>query len=226
MGEESREGTVEWNPGLEELMASEGEKCRGLAWLHTQSELKYSRLNTYVALPVIILSTVTGLLSASSGSILPQDTTTSGILGGISAFVGILNTVGSFFAWAKRSEGHKVAYLTYSKLYRFICIEMSLPREQRMRANDFLKVVREQIDRLGEISPAVPPDIIKKFNEKFEDHPEITKPEITNGLEKVEIYKIEETIGPDKVKVAFEEPPKVTPRVVKQPFVPGGKVSV
>lgn len=190
MGEEDKQ--IEWNESLEELMASEGEKCRGLAWLHTQAELKYSRLNTYIALPVIVLSTLTGFFSASAGSILPEGNITQGALGGVSVLVGVLNTVGSFFAWAKRSEGHKVAYLTYSKLYRFISIEMSLPRDQRMRAKDFLKTIRDQIDRLGEICPAIPPDIIVEFNKRFHDDPNITKPEITNGLEKIEIFKEDE----------------------------------
>jgi hypothetical protein len=202
MGEDSGKD-IEWNESLEELMASEGEKCRGLAWLHTQAELKYSRYNTYIALPVIVLSTLTGFFSASTGSILPEGNITAGALGGVSVLVGVLNTVGSFFAWAKRSEGHKVAYLTYGKLYRFISIEMSLPRDQRMRAKDFLKTVRDQIDRLGEICPAIPPDIIKEFNKRFHDDPDITKPEITNGLEKIEIFK------PDVVEVKKEESVKI-----------------
>lgn len=192
MGEEEPSKPVEWNESLEDLMASEGEKCRGLAWLHTQAELKYSRLNTYVAIPVIALSTLTGFFSASVGTILPEGNTTQGLLGAVSVTVGILNTVGSFFGWAKRSEGHKVAYLTYGKLYRFITIEMSLPRSQRMNAKDFLKTIRDQIDRLGEICPAIPPDIIVTFNQKFRDDPEITKPEITNGLEKIVVFKEKE----------------------------------
>ena len=146
-------------------------------------------MNTYIALPVIVLSTLTGFFSASAGSILPEGNITAGALGGVSVLVGVLNTVGSFFGWAKRSEGHKVAYLTYGKLYRFISIEMSLPRDQRMRAKDFLKTIRDQIDRLGEICPAIPPDIIVQFNKKFHDDPDITKPEITNGLEKIAIFK-------------------------------------
>jgi hypothetical protein len=191
MGEEPQK-PVEWNDRLEKLMAAEGEKCRGLAWLHERAEKKYSRLNTYIALPVIVLSTVGGFLSASTGSILPQDTTTSGMLGGLSVFVGVLNTVGSYFSWAKRSEGHKVATLTYTKLYRFVSIEMSLPRSQRMRAPEFLKTIRDQIDRLGEISPIVPPDVIDEFNKHFHKCDKIKKPEVTNGLEKVDIYREDE----------------------------------
>jgi len=205
-------------------MAEEGEKCRGLAWLHERAEKKYSRYNTYIALPVIVLSTVGGFLSASTGSILPQDTTTSGMLGGLSVFVGVLNTVGSYFSWAKRSEGHKVANLTYAKLYRFISIEMSLPRSQRMRAPEFLKTVREQIDRLGELSPVVPPETIAEFNKHFHKVAGIKKPEVTNGLEKIEIYSDEalpvvippaSPLEPEaRIKVSVIEPPP-TPKISK-----------
>lgn len=187
---------VDWNPKLEELMASEGEKCRGLAWLHNQAEKKYVKLNTYIALPVIALSAIGGFLNASTGSILPQDTSTSGALGAVSVFVGLLNTVGSYFGWAKRSEGHKVANLMYSKLYRFIMIEMSLPRSQRMGARDFLRTIREQMDRLAEISPDIPPDLIDLFNKKFKHENDVKKPEVTNGLEKIIIYD-----GEDKITI-------------------------
>ena len=225
MGEVSGKD-IEWNESLEELMASEGEKCRGLAWLHTQAELKYSRLNTYIALPVIVLSTLTGFFSASAGSILPEGNVTAGALGGVSVLVGVLNTVGSFFGWAKRSEGHKVAYLTYSKLYRFISIEMSLPRDQRMRAKDFLKTIRDQIDRLGEICPAIPPDVIVSFNKKFHDEPGITKPEITNGLEKIEIFKEEIATQTDPGHVKVNIMPASAPAPKKPVAAPLSKVSL
>lgn len=222
MGEEEQPKPVEWNERLERLMAEEGEKCRGLAWLHERAEKKYSRWNTYIALPVIVLSTVGGFLSASTGSILPQDTTTSGMLGGLSVFVGVLNTVGSYFSWAKRSEGHKVANLTYAKLYRFISIEMSLPRSQRMRAPEFLKTVREQIDRLGELSPVVPPDTIAEFNKHFYTVSGIKKPEVTNGLEKIEIYSDEAipvlipgSEAETRIKVSVVDPTPPAPKLSK-----------
>jgi hypothetical protein len=52
-----------------------------------------------------------------------------------------------------------------------------------------LKVIREQLERLAETSPQVPEDSIKAFNLKFEHStPDISKPEITNGLDPIIVY--------------------------------------
>jgi hypothetical protein len=65
---------------------------------------------------------------------------------------------------------------------------MSLPREERMKPSDFLKYVKDQYDRLQEISPLVPPSVIREFQSKFSKYTEISKPEEANGLEKIEVY--------------------------------------
>ena len=51
-----------------------------------------------------------------------------------------------------------------------------------------MKYVRDQIDRLQEISPLIPPEILAVFNAKFGDMKSIAKPEEANGLEGITIY--------------------------------------
>jgi hypothetical protein len=96
--------------------------------------------------------------------------------------------MGTYFGWAKRAEGHRISAIHYSKLYRFITVEMSLPREERMKPSDFLKYVKDQYDRLQEISPLIPPSVIVEFQSKFSKYTDISKPEEANGLEKIEVY--------------------------------------
>jgi hypothetical protein len=57
-----------------------------------------------------------------------------------------------------------------------------------MKPSDFLKYVKDQYDRLQEISPLVPPSIIREFQKKFDKYTDISKPEEANGLEKIEVY--------------------------------------
>lgn len=52
-----------YNSHLEDLIASEGEKALAFQWLHDQAEKRYSQFNTYIALPVIVLSTLSGTAS-------------------------------------------------------------------------------------------------------------------------------------------------------------------
>jgi hypothetical protein len=180
---------IEWNDAIETLIKEQGEKALAYNWLHTRCEKKYSHLNNYIAIPCIVMSTISGSASIASNQFGDNMYIPLGI-GAFSILVGILSTINSYFSWAKRAENHRISALNYSKLYLFISIELSLPRDKRMNPRDFIKVIREQIERLGEISPPVADDIIKNFKHEFDGkYPNVSKPEITNGLIEIKVYK-------------------------------------
>jgi hypothetical protein len=183
---------IEWNSRLEEYFASTGEKAICYAWIHKHSEAMYSKRTTWIDLPVIVLSGVLGFLSVGSTNMFAgNETVATSAIGAGSLAVSVLNTIGSYFGWAKRAEGHRIANIQYSKLYRFLTIELSLPRHERMTPYELLKYTREAVDRLQEISPLMPPEIVAMFKSRFGDekYKDISKPEETNGLEKIVIFE-------------------------------------
>lgn len=198
--EDSTAHHISWNDSLETLVAEEAEKCGGLSWLHAECEKYFSLRTNCIALPVIILSTVNGFLSGSSQSIFSNGQVASIGLGVLSLFTGVLSTVGSYFAWAKRTEAHRISSLQYQKIAKFLAIELSLPKDERIAAKDILKITREQIERLMEISPAVPEYIIYKYKNRFKNTNNVAQPEIIEGFKKVTINKFEK-IKLDEVKV-------------------------
>lgn len=181
--------TIHWTEMLEEYFASTGEKAHCLSWCHKKAEAMYSNRKTLIDLPVIVISGVTGFLSAGSTTMFSNAAASSIALGVASLFVSVLNTAGSYYGWAKRSEGHRISAIHYARLYRFISVELALPRDERMQPNDFLKYVKDQYDRLQEISPLLPPEVISEFQTKFANETEISKPEEANGLEKITVYR-------------------------------------
>jgi hypothetical protein len=183
-GEKHRD--ITYHDALEKLIAAEAEKCSGLAWLHTKAETFYATRNTAVALPTIVLSTLVGFLSGTSTSIFTEPMTASIGIGSVSLFTGVLSTLGTFFAFAKKQEGHRIAAIQYAKLGRFISIELALPREERIAAGNLLKMTKENIERLLEIAPPVPDSIVAEFNRKFAKS-EVAQPDICNGIHKVVI---------------------------------------
>jgi hypothetical protein len=198
---------IHWTDKLEEYFASTGEKAHCLGWVHKQSEAMYSTRKTFIDLPVIVGSGVIAFLNAGSQSMFEDARISSIALGIGSLVVGILNTMGTYFGWAKRAEGHRISAIHYSKLYRFISVEMALPRDERMSPHDLLKYVKDQYDRLAEISPLVPSAVIQTFQKRFKKYTDISRPEEANGLEKISIYKptaadeAERTPGTVRVKM-------------------------
>ena len=186
-GNENQE--ITWNVALEKLLAEEGEKALGLAWLHNQCEQYYGTLSNWISIPVIVLSTLSGTASASSTTFFADNMKMGSLgIGAISILCGVLNTVNSYFAYAKRTEAHRIADIQFNKVYRFIATEMTLPRLERIRARDMLKIVREQVERLAETSPPIPEFIVEKFKKNFrKDYKDIAQPDITNGLRRIRI---------------------------------------
>jgi hypothetical protein len=179
-----------YNKHLEEVIASEAEKALVLRWLHDQSEKKYSQLNTYIAIPVIVISTLAGTASIGQESLFGAGDIAPIIIGLMSLSVSVLNVISNFFSWAKRSEGHRISSINYGKLHRWISIELSLPRTQRLAAKHFLKEIREQIDRLNETSPPIPQVVIDTFRVKLKNLKEdVSVPEICNEITAVQVYR-------------------------------------
>lgn len=181
--------TVSWTPALEKYFADTGEKANCLSWIHKRGEEMYSNRKTFIDLPVIIGSGAIAFLNAGSSTLFEDPKISSVALGVGSLVLGLLNSIGTYFGWSKRAEGHRIANIQYGKLYRFLEIEMSLPRDERMSPADLLKYTKENYDRLQEISPLIPPEVATAFKSRFRKNSEISKPVEVNGLEKIEIFQ-------------------------------------
>jgi len=204
---------IHWNQQLEEILSREGERALCYSWLHSKSQTMVAKYDTNIALPVIVLSTIAGTGSIASQSLFGQSQVANIVIGVISLSVGIMNTVSNYFGFAKRSEAHKISAITYAKIHKFIVIELSLPRKERMKAKDMLKIIREQLERLAETSPQIPEHIIGIFNDKFHDQTNVSKPEITNGLDPIHVFvENSESFTPDgkpRIEVKLVQPAEV-----------------
>ena len=200
---------VTWTVVLEDYFAQTGEKANGLAIMHKRAESIFSRRKTYIDLPVIVGSGAVAFLNAGSSSLFTDHQLAATALGVGSLVIGILNTIGTYFGWAKRAEGHRMSGIHYAKLYRFINVELRLPREQRMQPGDFLKYVKDQYDRLAELSPMIPGSITSGFARQMEKYKDISKPEETNGLNKINIF-VDSAHELDQAVSPLPLPPKLS----------------
>ena len=181
---------IDWNDRLEKYFADTGEKAHALGWLHKKAQERYATLRNWTDLPVVVLGVLNGATSIGSQSLFGDSQYASVGIGLIALITAILSTVSAYFKWAARSEAHRIASLSYAKLYRFLAVQCSLPRDERMSPSDLLKYTKDAYDRMAEVAPLVPSEVITEFKRKF-DKPEyrtLSKPEEANGLERIEVY--------------------------------------
>jgi hypothetical protein len=182
--------SVEWTETLECYFRDTAERANGLGWIHKKSEARYAGLRNWSDLPCIILGVLNSATSVGSGTLFDDPKWASIGVGVVALVTAILGTISSYFKWAARAEAHRISSLQFAKLHRFVAVQLSLPRDERMPCADLLKYVRDAYDRLAEISPLVPPEVIAEFNKKFRtgDYASVAKPSEANGLEAVRIY--------------------------------------
>ena len=188
-----------WTKQQEILMAEWSDKAGCYRWLHDRCEKKYSMMNMWITLPVIILSTLTGTANFALDGFIPPDDAdmkkyAQAAIGGVSIFAGILTTLGNFLRFAQGSESHRVAGIAWGKFQRQIAVELAIAPKDRIDCMDFLKICRAELDRLIEQSPPVPDDVINEFKKEFEDKPTVKKPEICDGMEHTTVYENRESI--------------------------------
>jgi hypothetical protein len=179
---------INWGSQIEKVIADEGEKALSWAFLHQHAQKNYNRLDIWINIPIIVLSTLTGTASVGSESLFNGNEIAPVIIGLVSLLVGVLNTLSSYFGWAKRTEGHRLCGIQYEKYHNFIRIELSLPRYERMPPSEFLKIIKEGFERLAETAPQIPDSVIAMYRMRFENNHELSKPTIANGMDKIEIY--------------------------------------
>jgi hypothetical protein len=182
---------VEWSPENEVIMVEWCDVAQCYKWLNSRSHEKYSNLNAWFTIPAIVLSTISGTASFAQSS-LPvayQVYSPMGI-GAINIFIGILTTVQQYLKIAELNEAHRVSSISWDKFSRNIRIELAKKPEERMDAGHFLKLCRQEFDRLMETSPIIHDDIIKEFKRKFEGKPGTIERERFEQLKKPDICDI------------------------------------
>jgi len=197
-----------WSDEIESLLSEWAEIGLCYGWLHNYSERKYKKKYHRFSIPIIVLSTLTGTANFAD-SYVPSGFKQgfSAIVGGFNIFTGILGTLMSFLKYAEIYESHRISYVSWSKFARNIQIELALKDSKRKNCRDFLKVSRSEYDRLLESSPNIDQDIIKTFNDKFnDDYPDVAKPIIVNGLKEVVVYKSDDELTVDDLKYVESKP--------------------
>tara|TARA_R110000737_G_C14583915_1_gene486212 strand:+ start:398 stop:1072 length:675 start_codon:yes stop_codon:yes gene_type:complete len=195
------EDIEEWSDEIEELLSEWAEVSMCYAYLHNFSQRKYKAKYHHLQIPIIVLSTLTGVGNFAVDSYIPKDYQHgfTAVIGGFNIFCGILGTLLSFLRYSEIYEGHRISALAWSKLSRNIEIELSLQDKKRKPCRDFLKICRSEYDNFLESSPSIDLDIIRMFNKKFNDkYPDVRKPIICNGLKEIKPFREPVIETPDK----------------------------
>jgi hypothetical protein len=195
-----------WTHQEEELLAAWAERASGYRWLHDRTSKHYDKSNKFLEIPVSILSYLSGgaILSGSMG----EESSVRFFIGTISILGGVLTNLQTALRWKELAEKHRLVGNLFSAYHRGVTAELSLDPAFRTPPIDYIRQKRTEFDRLIEQSPPIPPHVIAEFNLKFKDM-KMAKPDITNGIHPVIIYRTAKVAPKDSVALKVNAPPDI-----------------
>jgi hypothetical protein len=167
------------------------DKSACFKWLHEKSYKVYKKQYLRLMIPVIVISTLTGAANFALERI--PDTTYQGyaslIVGGFNIIAAIISTVSQFLKTAELKEGHNIAARSWDKFNRTIKLELQKNPDERSDKRDLFNYSMKEYDRLVELSPDIPNNVIDEFKNTYKNTIDLIKPEITGGIVGSKVYE-------------------------------------
>jgi hypothetical protein len=137
------------------LMTDWFRRVRQSQHIHYACGNYFSRLNLYLGLPTIILSSIVG--TAVFASLDKQDIGNYKILVGmISIIAALLASLQTFLGFAERAEKHRVTSSGYAAVRRRIEMLKTFPPKEQEPMERSLTDIKNEMDALANASPEVP----------------------------------------------------------------------
>ena len=161
---------VEWSVDHENILVEWADKAMCYRWLHGKANSSFSKQNTWYTIPVIVISTLTGTANFAQDRV-PAEYQGFFVMtvGAFNILAGIITTIQQFLKITQLNEAHRVSSIAWDKFYRNTKTELAKHPNERLQVIQFLKMCKEEFDRLMETSPVIPEEIISLFNVQFGD---------------------------------------------------------
>ena len=136
----------EWTPYYEKLFIDWSDKAMAYRYLHTNCYRHYYWWHVCFTIPVIFISTLTGVANFAVDRI-PLDFRffyTIGI-GSLNILAGFITTIAQFLKVNELSERHRLSSISWDKLNRNIKIELAKNPKERENIGFYLKKIKRSI---------------------------------------------------------------------------------
>ena len=154
-----------WKNNTEKIFKKWSDHAICYSWMHDRSYKKFNCHYSWFTIPVIILSTITGTANFAHERYEEYASLITMIIGAMNITAAIISTIAQFCKVSEKVEGHRISSIFWDKFGRNIRIELTKDRKDRMKVEEFMKICQEEYNRLIEVSPSIPRDIIRSFKQ-------------------------------------------------------------
>ena len=152
-----------WKNNTERIFKKWSDHAICYSWMHDRAYKKFNCHYSWFTIPVIILSTITGTANFAHERYQEYASVITMIIGAMNIAAAIISTVAQFCKVSQKVEGHRISSIFWDKFGRNIRIELTKDRKDRMRVEELMKICHEEYNRLIEVAPSIPRDVIRAF---------------------------------------------------------------
>lgn len=173
---------------IEDVLKAYATEAEILYVIHNKNYLHYQKRGHYYTIPVIVLSTITGVLSFNQSV---QETAPGQyVIGGVNILCGIITTVYKFLNYSNFENQHKLLAIEYLHLFEDIKGVLSKHPTYRPDALVYLNKIETKRQELFDNFSIIHDNIRAEFKRK---HKTLTLPLKLNNISSVSIYGRENT---------------------------------
>jgi len=163
MSEKNSNSGMQWKNNTEKIFKKWCDHAVCYSWMHDRSYKKFNCHYSWFTIPVIILSTITGTANFAHERYTQYASIITMVIGSMNILAAIITTIAQFCKVSEKVEGHRIAAISWDKFGRNIRIELAKDRQDRMKIQEFMNICSEEYNRLIEVSPSIPRDVIRAF---------------------------------------------------------------
>ena len=185
---------MSWDDSVERLLQKYCDEAQTREALHRRSYYSYKKLNTCFSLPIIVLSALSGsfqFLSKGYPSIEQYIVTATA---SVSILTSIISAVSAYLKLGESTNKHEQSANSWLLFHNEIKHQLSLRRDKRQDAIEFLQTIKTSYDRLFELSPLCSSGMLRVIRKKIEAHAtgEFVTPTYLNGFRHTTVYRTED----------------------------------
>lgn len=183
-----------WDDSVERLLQKYCDEAQTREALHRRSYYSYKKLTTCFSLPIIVLSALSGSFQfLSKGYPNIEQYIVTGTAS-VSILTSIISAVAAYLKLGESTSKHEQSANAWLLFHNELKHQLSLRRDKRQDAIEFLQTTKTSYDRLFELSPLCSSDMIHAIRKKIEAHAtdEFVTPTYLNGFRHTCVYRTED----------------------------------
>ena len=158
-----------WNTNMEFLIKSWGEKAAGLRYLHDNAAGRWRGFSNRLSLASIVIGVLSSGVSLVSTSIEDEESKNAVLyaVGGVGLVCTFLQSLKKFYNSEEKAADHNAVARQFGGFYRYIVLQMSLSREDRLPSDQLSEWVNKEYERMQQEARPLSGEDIQKFKKNF-----------------------------------------------------------